>query len=727
MNYCTDKPINTAEQDLLGRASFSNQLGRAIYEYKNKDGLVIGLFGKWGTGKTSVINMAINELNNLSKDDENKPIIMKFAPWNYSDKNSLISLFFKNLSYKLNNKDNDAFQKKVGKALTDYAGALDLLSLVPVIGTSAAAVTKSFVQAKGTRMMKGVDLDKSKEILEKALVEANKKIIIIIDDIDRLTNSQIRDIFQLVKQVADFSNVVYILSMDREIVCNALSEVHNINGNEYLEKIIQVPFELPELQKSKLHSVFCTKLEQIIGSLSDEISWDKDYWSEVFENCVAPYISTLRDVNRFANTFQFKYALLCQETSFEDMVGITVLEVLEPKLYKWIYHNKDTVCGVIHALSAYSGSKPDYRKLYHTEFENLGINADLAIKCVSTMFPTFAKDVNYYHYGYQQASCIRGAMRIANDEKFDLYFLFNLDEIKISRSMINACLYQFDRNELSASIEKFNTQGNIIYYLEEVDSLIDKIPQERLKLHASVLLELQNGFTGDRNKSIFTVSACTLSEDISYKMLGQLESEEERYEVLSTIIKNAGKYCLGTMGCIISRIELSYGRLSGDSRRPDDQVISLAHLQNLEIMYKEKLQNITDSETILDIHDFQYAFYLWGCLDKSGVDKYIQAIFTCVENKLKFLCALAGKWNGTNGSGWSFSKKNYASYISPEEVLKLIQGFDKSKLDIFTEDEQIKLASFVLNYGKPDMEYVNEQKALIQVNLWKKGADEIIA
>ena len=100
MNYSTDRPIDTGEQDLLGRLSFSNQLGKAIYEYDGKDGLVIGLFGKWGTGKTSVINMAANEINKLAENDENKPLIMRFAPWNYSDKDNLISLFFQKLKSK---------------------------------------------------------------------------------------------------------------------------------------------------------------------------------------------------------------------------------------------------------------------------------------------------------------------------------------------------------------------------------------------------------------------------------------------------------------------------------------------------------------------------------------------------------------------------------------------------------------------------------------------------
>lgn len=74
--------------------------------------MVIGLFGKWGTGKTSIINMVINEINSLAnydkkeKSNENKPLIIKFSPWNYSDKDNLITLFFQSLKNKINYSDN---------------------------------------------------------------------------------------------------------------------------------------------------------------------------------------------------------------------------------------------------------------------------------------------------------------------------------------------------------------------------------------------------------------------------------------------------------------------------------------------------------------------------------------------------------------------------------------------------------------------------------------------
>lgn len=122
---------------------------------------------------------------------EVKPIIMKFAPWNYSDKDNLISMFFQSLKNKINVQDNEELKNKVGKALSDYAGAFDALSLVPVIGSGVAAILKTLAQAKGTELMECADLDMTRRILEDALIQAEKKIIIVIDDIDRLANSQI--------------------------------------------------------------------------------------------------------------------------------------------------------------------------------------------------------------------------------------------------------------------------------------------------------------------------------------------------------------------------------------------------------------------------------------------------------------------------------------------------------------------------------------------------------
>lgn len=725
MNYSADRPIDNKKDDLLGRSSFSNQLGKAIYKYNVQDGLVIGLFGKWGTGKTSVINMAINKINDLAQNDEKKPLIIRFSPWNYSDKDNLISLFFQSLKNNIDIQDNEDLKNKVGEALSAYSGAFDALSLVPLVGSSIAAILKAIAQALGTNLMQRANLDETRKTLEEELIKVNKKIIIVIDDIDRLSNSQIRDVFQLVKQVADFPNVIYVLAMDREVVCSALIEVHNIDGNEYLEKIIQIPFELPELRKSKLHDIFFKKIEDIINDFSTDVVWDQDYWSNVFTNCVEPYIHTLRDVNRLLNIFQFRYEMLHDETSFEDMVGITTIEVLEPKLYKWISNNKDAVCGgFMHGFLSNSGSKLDYRKVYHDEFERLGIDPDVAISCVSTMFPVFANDVNEYPYNYQPTSDIRGKMRIAHEVKFELYFMFDLDDIKVPRNIINACIYDSGKEKLISIITEINEDGNIVYLLEEIRSLIDNIPYNRLDLIASVILSLQSGFKGENTRSIIPRSVCYISEYLVCDIIKRLKTEEEKYGIISSAVENVDKDGLGAIAKIINGIELAYGRLAGNQEKKDGQIISLAHLKEIEKMYVKRIQDITDSELTFNINNFNSAFYLWKCFDQEGAEKYLKKLFKDEVNKLKFICAIAGRWNGANGSGWSFNSNYYSEYVSEEWVYNIIQNSYKNQLDCFTDIELTKLASFVLNYDKTEVDKVDDRKALELVKKWKTEKEE---
>lgn len=723
MNYSTDKPIDTCEQDLLGRASFSKQLGRAIYDYNGKDGLVIGLYGKWGSGKTSVINMAVNEMITLAEQENNMPLVMKFAPWNYSDKDNLISIFFQSLKNKIELQDNEELKKEVGKALNDYAGAFDALSLIPIVGSGVAAILKTIAQAQGTNLMQGADLEKTKELLESALVEVNKKIVIIIDDIDRLTNSQIRDVFQLVKQVADFPNIIYILAMDREVVRRALQEVHNVDGNEYLQKIIQVPFEIPELRKSKLNSIFFSRLDEVVKEISDKIKWDDMYWKDVFQNCIEPYINTLRDVNRVINTFQFKYGAMYEETAFEDMIGITTIEVLDPELYKWIGNNKEAVCGgFFHGLS-FDKSDKDYRMKYSEEFLSLEINPDRAIRCIAAMFPMFANDVNEKGFEYFSSSDIRSKMRAAHKERFELYFMYDLDDIRIPRNIINACIYKLDTESIRNHLDKINKQGNIIYFLDEVRSLINNIPYKRLGLIASIFLEMQGNFHGQNSKSIFTISANDIAERCIDDMMNRLKTEEDRFKIIYTAVKNLNSLNLGTMARRINRIELAYGRLAGKEEKEEGKIISLNHLREIEELYVSRIHDIVKTVPLVDIKGSKFVFYLWESFEKEGAKNYINEMFEDDVNKIRFVCMFADKWNETNGCSWSFNPKTYSKYISDEEIFNLIQDYDKSMLEIFSREEQIKMASFVLRYGKNEMFDVHEQEAMKLIEQWKNSID----
>ena len=721
MNYSADRPINKSEEDLLGRASFSKYLGKAIYEYNGSDGLVIGLFGKWGTGKTSIINMAIEEIEKRPKNNENKPIIMDFSPWNYSDKNDLISLFFQSLKSKFDLEKNEKLENDIGTALSNYAEAFELLSIVPMFGSGLAKLLKIIAKSEGNNLMKIPDLDSTKKKLEEKFKKSKQKIIIVIDDIDRLTNPQIRDIFQLVKQVANFPNIIYILSMDRDVVSRALEEVHNIDGNQYLEKIIQLPFEIPELRKHKINDIFLLKLDKIIKELPYNVIWGEDYWGNIFRNCIEPYIKTLRDVNRVINTFSFRYGMLYEETCFEDMVAITTIEVLEPKLYKWICNNKFSLCGGLEHKQLTGINEEEYRKQCTDEFTRINIDSERAIKYISTLFPEFSRDVGKPIDSLYSYSDIRVKMRVAHEDKFDLYFAPDLDDIKVPISIINGFIYNFDSDKIKEIIGEINEKGNMDYFIESIFSLINKIPYNRLCTIASSMLIAQGEFNDINNPKPLTLSPHDMVESCSYNIIRKLETDRERFNIIKNTVEDINKYGLGMIALTIIKIENSYGRLMGFENK-ENQIIKIEQLKQIEESYVRRIKEVLTSESILEINRFSNAFDLWKLLDEEGSNKYIKDIFKDNLQKLRFICSIAGRWDGTEGNGWSFYLEEYVDYIYDEEIYNLIQRFAKKNLDKFSELELIKLATFVLNYEKYDMKHgSNEEQAAKLVEEWKQS------
>lgn len=713
MQFNTDKPIHNSTEDLLGRKIFSKTLAEAVNKYKGTDSLVIGLFGKWGVGKTSIINMILENLNDK--------IIVHFSPWNYSSQSDLINIFFNVLRQSLSKNNHIQDNQALGETLFQYAKAVKSLSLIPVVGEPISNLLQIILEMKGESLTKPQSLEEIRKNLENELIKIDKKIIIVIDDIDRLTNEQIRDIFQLVKQVANFPNVIYLLSMDREIVCRALNEVQKVDGHEYLDKIIQIPIEIPELRKSKLHDILLQKLDLIRDSFTKKIVVDSNYFSKVFQYCVMPYVATLRDVNKIINTFTFRVGVLYEETCFEDMLALTVLEVLEPKLYRWIAGNKDNLCGgFMHGVDSNRDNANYFSEKYNAEFKELGINTERATKFLATIFPVFAKDVQRYSYDYNSLSEAKKYKRVADIDKFDLYFIFDFDDVKVPRKYIDAFVFDIPEDDLKENLEKYNNEGSMYYFIDEVHSMIDNIPKERLTVMAKTLLSFQGNYSGRKESWLMPIAAKKKANYLAEDILKRIKNENERFEVIQYAVNNVEAKGLGQLGVLINTIELAYGRLAGENEKQEDQIISSEQLLEIEKIFSNRIQKVAEEGAFLEIIDMRIACYLWKSFDENSFREFISEKLTDKIYKLKFLCTLAGEWNGTEGKGWGYSLKEFSEYILDEDVYNLIKELNKTELNSFSQIEKIKLASFVLNYEAKDEYHTTIEAAQTLVEEWEE-------
>ena len=322
-----DNPLIDPKDDRLGYASFAKNLAESLCLMTSSEGLVLAVYGSWGSGKSTLLNFVIHNLE--QKPNNEQPIIVRFNPWWFSGQEELTRHFFEQLQVNLKKAPNVA--KELTENLANFA---DIVSGLPIpyaeYVKALSDVGKAFVQPK--------DIYKLKEEIEKILKQQKQKILIVIDDIDRLTAEEIRQLFRVIKAVANFPNVIYLLLFDKEVVIKALEEAQGIPGEDYLEKIVQVPFELPIPDQSSLQGLLFEKLNVILSDTPQEL-FDQTHWGNVFLEGINEFIAKPRDIIRLTNTLSVTYPAVKGEVDPVDFIAIESLRVFCPKIYNVIRNN----------------------------------------------------------------------------------------------------------------------------------------------------------------------------------------------------------------------------------------------------------------------------------------------------------------------------------------------------------------------------------------------------
>lgn len=320
------QPLTDPADDRLGYAGFAAALAKSIMSMMPPEGLVLAIYAPWGAGKSSVLEFICAYLD--EQHDEEGPVIVRFNPWWFSGQEDLTRRFFDQLEAVLKKKGlfDDATRNKIAD-LGNAVASIPFAELLP-----GGALVKAGVRVATTLIRPdGSDVVALKAEIADALSKCNRRILVIIDDIDRLTAEEIRQIFRLIKAVADFPNVVYILAFDKAVAISALSASQGVPGAAYLEKIVQVPFELPEPDRTALRLMLEESIQVVIRDIH-ETTLDHSYWQQVYSGGIDAFIQTPRDVVRLVNTISVTYPAIQGEVNIVDLFAIEAVRVFCPDL-----------------------------------------------------------------------------------------------------------------------------------------------------------------------------------------------------------------------------------------------------------------------------------------------------------------------------------------------------------------------------------------------------------
>lgn len=406
------------DYDLLNRHSVINHLYNVLCNCKPQKQFVISLEGKWGVGKSTILK---NVKRMLQTNQKNIIVIDSFDPWTYGTEESIVDNFFSCL---LNSNDLKINSQEIRKSIS--------------------VLSKAVIDSEGKRewlekvILKERTVEESKSQINDYLRLCGKKIIIFIDNLDRINDEKkILFLFKLIGNVLNFDRVIFVVSYDPEVVKSVLDK-HSSIGYSYLEKIIQMQICVPENDRDVLSKVVRVCTENLLKRYGLNEEQVNDY-TEFIEN-ICNSVKDIRDYKRIVNSVIVKVLNKNSYLANRDLLTIEYLKMKNFQLYRTIYENRKFFVseGTMYdeELFIAAFNKERYAKDIKAFLQSLFEDAEYCKyqKMLAKIFPNINKYCeNQKYYGVKPLTSeqIEKSRGIASAKYFPLYFSETENEFSI--------------------------------------------------------------------------------------------------------------------------------------------------------------------------------------------------------------------------------------------------------------------------------------------------------
>lgn len=445
-----DLPITSESQEKFGLTSYIDALADFISNCDTP--MTIAIQGTWGTGKTSLMNLVKTKL-------KDKVVYLEFNTWQYSQFNmsdNLAKSFLFNINKKLAEatvinpktkdengnpiikesdlnkeikKSRNSFNKNlvplfgwVTKALTDeVAGSTAAKKYEQVFNgiSQAFNLVESDEAATAISNLKAMfksHVDKCLKEIKGKTSEKKNRVVIFIDDLDRLPPKNAVELLEVIKLFLDCENCVFVLAVDYSVVATGIEEkykgidndVDKDKGKMFFDKIIQLPFKMPVTQYNI--DAFVTDLFQPIINNYCEDS-DLQEIIEIIEKTIG---KNPRSIKRLFNSFSLTLKVAEKRTSihskdvasdnknifnkdsFNFFFCLHCIQLSQEEIYNYILSNilhyeqfsKDKKNTILENVKK-SMAKNKVSEVYQEKMENV---LELFIKFLTTLVTSLEKD-----------------------------------------------------------------------------------------------------------------------------------------------------------------------------------------------------------------------------------------------------------------------------------------------------------------------------------------------
>lgn len=694
-----DRPLERSDEDRLGFRPMAERLANALTDQAAAAGLVVGVEGKWGSGKSSLVFLTLSALRNFP--DSKRPEIVEFKPWLVGDRDALLASLFDDLVKAIENIEKlagDATGARVSRAkgvaeqvrsFSARLGGLGKLTSAAGIAIPGLGVVGGFIEKvaeAAKEQHNSPALSETKEKISALLSELPRRIVVTIDDIDRLEPFEAIEILRLVRSVADFPNVVYILCYDGEILSNNVERAVQVpDGDAFLEKIVQVSVSVPLPEPFDLRRWFSQDLSLFAAEVTEQ---EGQRLAAVIDLEGGRRFNTPRSVVRALNAIRFSWPALRGEIDLSDLVWLQLIKAGNPGLYRWIEeYCAGMAAAASHRVRVSEMSIKEAFSQLEKHLENDGQEFNDAKWILSEYLPgiktlDLPNDVSskiYEKVGSEKRDKYIRDRRLASPDHYRLYFALALPANAPTQE-------DFDRL-WSAADESNEAVGQLIMDwvgaiqtngATKAEIIIDRIAAtDRAFLSSERCERLFRAF-GDildqvGRKSAFhewggpgTWRPVKRLLPILRKQIGP----DRQTEVTTSIFEEGA--ALSWLTSIFRDEMFNHGRV-GDRPR-EDRLLSPEELDQLIAIMVKRYQRMT-FEQFVALPKMMSAFYAWNQAgDEKGPSNLISPIIETDEGLVMVLEYMTGCVQTSESEYVTLSRSNISDIVDYDRVYERIKG-----------------------------------------------------
>jgi hypothetical protein len=618
--FYSDEAITTPQQDRLGRERFVKILSNRLIFMPLQDSFVFGLYGAWGEGKTSVLNLVEEELK-----QKNNVVVVRYDPWYYDSADALLSSFYERLDSALN---DIYFLPNLKRILFKYQEVIKA-GLKPFgLFTDFSFANESLLDMK----MRVSEL----------LVSTRKRFVVFVDDIDRMSAKEILSVLKLVKLQADFKNLIFVIALDPNIVNSILSGEQGFDST-YLSKVIQEPVQLPAIDQEQLDGFLYSELSLLLmnmGASTKRVKAFLDEFKITYEKCARPLFATFREVKRFLNGLYTSLPSVISEVNYNDFLVLEMIRVFYQEVYRdiaqnpWFYMPPWSYFQT--TLSPFNIGTPVKSRQMRIKdnvesLKKRHEHKDVLERLLRNIFPEV--DNAYLEKEESLDSReLRRRQKITHPDSFQKYFLMQVPAYDIPDEKIQDLISTWNsdsnktvKNIIKEDILKFTKEHKLTILLDKLRVFDTILNVKIVELLISVLGENSAAYSMDswrKGHSDFSEVRSTIVRLISER----IDPSKQEWELINLIRK--------TDPIMASEIYVEITKTQA-MKNLKDQI----NINNLTSKLSDKLTKHCQKRDVYKINRETASFLIrtWGSLSENDKDAASKYFFKLVDKNQRYL------------------------------------------------------------------------------------------